>query len=150
MKKWKIYVIFIVLTLLIGVISGFISMGDMQEYATLEKPLLSPPAWLFPVVWTVLYVFMGIGAARVYIKTQSVPWSYVIQLVFNFFWSIIFFNFGDYLFAFVWLLALLIFVIIMVIRFYSVDRLAGLLQIPYILWLLFAGYLNFMVYLLNR
>lgn len=150
MKKWKIYVIFIVLTLLVGVISGFISMGSMQEYATLEKPLLSPPAWLFPVVWTILYVFMGIGASRVYIKTQSISWVYVIQLVFNFFWSIIFFNFGAYLFAFVWLIALLILVIIMAIRFYRVDRLAGLLQIPYILWLLFAGYLNFMVYLLNR
>ena len=149
MKKWKIYVIFIVLTLLVGAVSGFISMDAMQEYATIEKPLLSPPAWIFPVVWTILFVLMGIGAARVYIKTGEVSRIYVIQLVFNFLWSIIFFNLRAYFFAFIWLIVLIGLVIIMTIRFYRVDKLAGLIQIPYVLWLLFAGYLNFMVYMLN-
>ena len=150
MKNWKIYAFFIVGTLLVGALSGFISMEGMTEYATLDKPTLSPPAWIFPVVWTILFVLMGIGAARVYIKTNNIPWIYVIQLIFNFLWSIVFFNFGAYLFAFVWLIALIFLVIIMTIRFYRIDRLAGLIQIPYILWLIFAGYLNFMVFLLNR
>lgn len=150
MKNWKIYTIFIVCTLFVGALSGFISMGGMGDYTTLDKPALSPPAWLFPVVWTILYIFMGIGATRVYIKTEKVSWIYVVQLIFNFCWSIIFFNFEAYLFAFVWLLILLVLVIFMVISFYRVDKFAGLLQISYILWLIFAGYLNFMVYLLNR
>ena len=150
MKNWKIYAVFIICTLLVGALSGFISMGAMGEYATLDKPELSPPAWLFPVVWSILFVLMGIGAARFYIKTGRVSWLFVIQLIFNFFWSIIFFNFSAYLFAFIWLIALLVLVISMAISFYRVDKLAGLLQIPYILWLIFAGYLNFMVFLLNR
>lgn len=149
MKKWKIYVIFIVLTLLVGAVSGFISMGGMEAYATLDKPLLSPPAWIFPVVWTILFVLMGIGAARVYINTGKVSRIYLIQLAFNFLWSIIFFNLRAYFFAFIWLIVLIGLVIIMTIRFYRVDKLAGLIQIPYVLWLLFAGYLNFMVYMLN-
>lgn len=149
MKIWKVYVVSIALTLLAGALSGFISMGGMETYATLEKPLLSPPAWLFPVVWTILFVLMGISVARVYIKTERIPRIYIIQLFFNFLWSIIFFNFEAYFFAFIWLIALLVLVIIMAVQFYNVDKLAGLLQIPYILWLIFAGYLNFMVYMLN-
>lgn len=150
MKKWKVYLTSILLTFLVGGVSGLISRGAMQEYAGLVKPMLSPPAWIFPVVWTILYILMGIGVARVYIKTEEVPTIYIAQLFFNFMWSIIFFNFGAYLFAFIWLIALIILVIIMTVRFYRVDKLAGLIQIPYILWLLFAGYLNFMVYMLNR
>lgn len=149
MKIWKVYVVSIVLTLLVGALSGFLSMGGMEAYATLEKPLLSPPAWLFPVVWTILFVLMGIGVARVYIKTEEVPGIYIIQLFFNFLWPIVFFNLEAYFFAFIWLIALLVLVIIMAVQFYNVDKLAGLLQIPYILWLIFAGYLNFMVYMLN-
>lgn len=149
MRKWKIYAISIGATLLVGIISGLISMGAMEEYAGVRQPSLSPPAWLFPVVWTILYVLMGIGLARVYIKTGKVPFIYIAQLFFNFMWSIIFFNFSAYLFAFVWLIVLAILVIIMTIDFYKVDKFSGLIQIPYVLWLLFAGYLNFMVYTLN-
>ena len=149
MKNWKVYLVAIILTLLVGALSGFISMGGMETYATLEKPFLSPPAWLFPVVWTILFILMGIGVARVYLKTERVPRIYIIQLIFNFLWPIVFFNLEAYFFAFIWLIALLVLVIIMAIQFYNVDKLAGLLQIPYILWLIFAGYLNFMVYMLN-
>lgn len=149
MKNWKIYAVFIVCTLLVGVLSGFISMGAMGEYATLDKPVLSPPAWAFPVVWSILFVLMGIGAARFYIKTGKVSSLFIIQLIFNFFWSIIFFNFSAYLFAFIWLIALLILVIGMAISFYRVDKLAGLIQVPYILWLIFAGYLNFMFFFIK-
>ena len=149
MKNWKVYLVAIILTLLVGALSGFISMGGMETYATLEKPFLSPPAWLFPVVWTILFVLMGVGVARVYLKTERVPRIYIIQLFFNFLWPIVFFNLEAYFFAFIWLIALLVLVIIMAIQFYNVDKLAGLLQIPYILWLIFAGYLNFMVYMLN-
>jgi tryptophan-rich sensory protein len=121
-------------------------MEGMREYAMLSMPNLTPPAWLFPVVWTILFILMGIGVARVYIKTGTIPGIYILQLIFNFFWPIIFFNLGAYFFAFIWLIALLGLVIIMTIQFYRVDKLAGLIQIPYILWLIFAGYLNFMVY----
>ena len=150
MKKWKVYLTSILLTLIVGGIAGFISMGAMEGYSGLDKPALSPPAWIFPVVWSVLYILMGIGVARVYIKTEKVPIIYIVQLFFNFMWPIIFFNFNAYLLAFIWLVALIILVIIMTVKFYKIDKVAGLIQIPYILWLLFAGYLNFMVYMLNR
>jgi tryptophan-rich sensory protein len=149
MKNWKIYAIFIVLTLLVGALSGFISMEAMGDYATLDKPILSPPAWLFPVVWSILFILMGIGAARFYIKIGRVSLLFVIQLIFNFFWSIIFFNLENYLLAFVWLVILWALILLCTVLFYGIDKRAGYLMIPYLLWVTFAGYLNFGIYLLN-
>lgn len=150
MKKWKTYAAYIIVTLLGGILVALITMDGMQVYSALEKPMLTPPAWLFPVVWTILYILMAIGASRYALKSKMISGVYFLQLIINYLWSIIFFNFNAYLFAFFWLLLLLALVIIMTVQFYKVDKLAGLLQIPYILWLVFAGYLNIMVYLLNR
>lgn len=150
MKKWKTYAAYIIVTLLGGILVALITMDGMGAYSALEKPMLTLPAWLFPVVWTILYILMAIGASRYALKSKMISGVYFLQLIVNYLWSIIFFNFNAYLFAFFWLLLLLALVIIMTWQFYKVDKLAGLLQIPYILWLAFAGYLNIMVYLLNR
>ncbi len=150
MKKWKTYAAYIIVTLLGGILVALITMDGMQVYSALEKPMLTPPAWLFPIAWTILYILMAIGASRYALKSKMISGVYFLQLIVNYLWSIIFFNFNAYLFAFFWLLLLLALVIIMTVQFYKVDKLAGLLQIPYILWLAFAGYLNIMVYLLNN
>lgn len=113
----------------------------------------APPGWLFPVVWTALFILMGIGAARVYIAGgpyRSVSLAlFFTQLAVNFCWSIFFFRLEARLFAFVWLLLLLTLVLFMTAEFKKSDKTAALLQIPYILWLCFAGYLNLVIYLLN-
>ena len=124
-------------------------------YASIvEKPPLSPPGILFPVVWTVLYALMGIGAARVAAAPESKGRSralnvFVVQLVVNFFWSLIFFNAGDYGFALAWLLLLWVLVGVMIALFRQVDKAAALLQLPYFLWVTFAAYLNYGVWRLN-
>ncbi|MBQ8254625.1 MAG: tryptophan-rich sensory protein [Clostridia bacterium] len=151
---FKKLIINIAIPLGVGALSALISMGSMESFASLNQPPLSPPAWLFPVVWSILYVLMGISS---YLITQSDETAstktaltvYGVQLFFNFMWSIIFFNFEAYLFAFIWLIALLALVIANAVLFYRIDRRAGLLFIPYILWVIFAGYLNFGIFLLN-
>ncbi len=153
--KIKTLVIFILIPLLVGGISALLTMGSMKDFALLNKPPLSPPGWLFPVVWTVLYILMGISSYIIYTapvsdeKALKALIPYGIQLIFNFFWSIIFFNLNWYLFAFVWLVAMLLFIIITYKRFYEISKPAAFLLVPYILWTVFAGYLNFGVYLLN-
>lgn len=128
----------------------------MQLYAqTIVKPPLSPPGWVFPVVWTILYALMGIGAAKIYQAPPSGNRSlglnlFVVQLVVNFFWSPLFFNLRAYGFAFVWLLLLWGLVLWMSLVFRKVDPTAAKLQIPYLLWLTFAAYLNLGVRYLNR
>lgn len=124
-------------------------------YASMvEKPPLSPPGILFPVVWTVLYALMGIGAARVAAAPESKGRSralnvFVVQLVVNFFWSLIFFNAGAYGFALAWLLLLWVLIGVMIVLFWQVDKAAALLQMPYFLWVTFAAYLNYGVWRLN-
>ena len=154
-KNWKTYALFVGITLFIGALSALFSRNGMEGFReNVTQPLLSPPMILFPVVWTVLYILMGIGAARVYLEDAKPGKSrclnlYVVQLVFNFFWSLIFFNAAAYGFAFLWLVILLGLVILMTVCFWKTDKLSGILQIPYILWLLFAGYLNFAIWRLN-
>ena len=148
-------IIFILIPLLVGGLSALLTMGAMKDFALINKPPLSPPAWLFPVVWTVLYILMGISSYIIYTapvsdeKALKALIPYGIQLIFNFFWSIIFFNLGWYLFAFIWLVIMLIFILITFKRFYEISKPAAVLLIPYILWTIFAGYLNFGIYLLN-
>lgn len=155
MNKFKTYAKNILIALLTGALSALISMGDMQSFDTLVKPPLTPPGFLFPIVWTVLYTLMGIGLTRVQLSDApndvilKSTLLYYIQLFFNFFWSIWFFGLNFFLFSFIWLIALLILIILMTVSFYKADKLAGLLQIPYILWVTFAGYLNFMYFILN-
>ena len=154
-KNYKLLTLCIVIPLFIGALSGYLTMEGMEIFQTLNKPALSPPAILFPIVWTVLYVLMGIssylvitsGYGKNKIKDALIP--YVLQLFFNFFWSIWFFNFGWYLFSFIWLLFLWILIFNTIANFYEISKTAAYLLIPYLLWVTFAGYLNFAIYLMN-
>lgn len=151
--KWKPLLISVAIPLAVGGLSSLITMNGFRDFNEVEKPALSPPSWLFPVVWTILYILMGISAYLVYRKDKTEakqPLSvYAIQLVMNFLWPIFFFVLDAYLFSFIWLIILWALVIVMTFMFYRVDKLAGLLQIPYILWLTFAAYLNLAIFLLN-
>ena len=155
MKKWSPYIISALIALVIGGLSGLLSVEGMQIYSSMvSKPPLTPPGWLFGIVWTVLYILMGISAARIWLSEGSTSKSrglnlYVAQLVVNFFWSLIFFNAQAYGFALVWLLVLFALVLLMTLQFYKVDKKAAVLQIPYLLWLAFAAYLNFGVWVIN-
>ena len=149
----KSYVYSILIALAVGGLAGLLTSSSIEIYSQLEKPPLSPPSIVFPIVWTILYILMGISAAIIFnsndIMKKSALKTYAVQLIINFFWTIVFFNMGWYLFAFIWLLLLLAVVIIMVVQFYKIKPLAAWLQIPYVLWLLVAAYLNYMVYVLN-
>lgn len=151
--KWKSLLVNIAIPLAVGGVSALITGGGFKNYGAVAKPVLSPPSWIFPVVWTILYILMGISSYLIYEKDDSSakrPLAiYAIQLFFNFLWPIFFFSFEAYLFSFIWLLLLWAFVFAMIIEFYKVNKTAGLLQIPYLIWLTFAAYLNLAVYLLN-
>ena len=151
----KSLVICIAVPLAVGGLAALITMGSMRDFAALNQPPLSPPGWLFPVVWTVLYILMGI-ASYIVLEVPSSPEAtkeafkvYFLQLAFNFFWSIIFFTLGAYEIAFAWLLALLALIVSTTARFWRVDRTAGILMLPYIAWVCFAGYLNLAISYLN-
>ena len=154
-KKWKVYVFWIGLSLATGLLSGLLSRPGMEGFQeTVRQPPLSPPAFLFPVVWTVLYILMGVGASRVWLTEPSAYRNkginlFVAQLVINFFWSLIFFDARVFSLAFMWLLLLWGLVLWMIITFRKVDRLAANLQLPYLLWLTFAAYLSAGVWVLN-
>ncbi len=155
-EKRKLLIRSIALPLLVGAVSGFLSRGAMRDFEALNQPPLSPPGWLFPIVWTILYTLMGISAYL--IKTSDADEEeksdalmiYHYQLIVNFLWPIFFFNFGWYLFSFFWLLLLWFLVILMIRRFDNISHTAAYLNLPYFLWLTFAAYLNFGVWWLNR
>lgn len=155
-KNWKIYAFWIGLSEVVGAVSGFLSMDCMRSFKdTVAQPPFSPPDFLFPIVWTVLYALMGIGAARISLADPSRERSrglnlFVIQLAMNFLWTPVFFCLKAFGFAFFWLLGLLATVILMALEFRKTDRPAAWLQIPYILWLCFAAYLNFGTWMLSR
>ena len=152
MKKIKIFIKSILIPIIVGgVVSLFISKSI--NYNDLIKPKLAPPSVLFPIVWTILYILMGISYGILESKgltDKRAKILYYSQLFVNALWSIIFFIFKCRLFAFIWIILLDILVVYMIINFYSKNKLAGLLQIPYLVWILFATYLNFSIYLLNR
>lgn len=144
----------IVIPLAVGGIAGFLTMGGMKEFAQLNQPPLSPPGWLFPIVWTILYILMGIASYLVlYAETEENKFTalliYGVQLVVNFFWPIFFFGFGAYLFAFFWLVLLWVLVAWMIRKFYQISEKAAWLCVPYLIWITFAGYLNLGVWWLN-
>ena len=152
MSKFRIYAPTIALPLLSGAAIGLLTSGSM-DFDMLKKPPLSPPVILFPIVWTILYVLMGVSYGLV--KDRSTPDStdslvYYLQLGVNLLWPVAFFVLKWRLFAFFWLLLLDALVIIMALRFCRKDKTAGRLQIPYTIWVLFATYLNFGVWILNR
>lgn len=151
-KQWKTLIFCIAVPLAVGGLSALLTRNSMQTFDSINKPILAPPGWLFPVAWTILYILMGIASYLVitYRKPNgSALITYVLQLIFNFFWSIIFFNLSLYLFAFIWLVILWLLILKTTIKFYQISEPAGYLMIPYLLWVTFAGYLNFSIYLLN-
>lgn len=138
----------------VGGLSALLS-GGMSDYNELIQPPLSPPGWVFPVVWTVLYLLMGYASYRILTsekderQVHNALIFYALQLLFNFLWPIVFFRWDAYLAAFVVLLMLWILIAVTIWKFNSIDERAGDLLLPYLLWVTFAGYLNFGVYLLN-
>lgn len=153
--QWKPLLICVAIPLAVGSLAALLSRDGMNVFASLEKPPLSPPGWLFPVVWTILYVLMGIASYLVFTsgadrKTVGAALRvYGFQLAVNFLWPIFFFNFGWYLFSFVWLLLLLLLILVTFARFWKISVPAACLLIPYLIWVVFAGYLNLGVALLN-
>lgn len=151
--KWKPLLVNIIIPLAVGTLAGLLTREGMQDYNNVIKPSLSPPDWLFPIVWTILYTLMGISTYLIYNKDSNINKTsfivYAFQLAINFIWPIFFFGFGAYLFAFIILIVLIILVIAMIFLFYKENIIAAKLQVPYLIWLLFAAYLNISVYLLN-
>ncbi len=151
----KRFLISIALPLLVGGLSALITSGNMDIYTDIVRPPISPPGWIFPVVWTILYTLMGISLYLVWNskadenEKRNAFIIFMIQLFLNFIWSPIFFNMQRFLLAFIVLVSLWVFTFVMIIVFYNVSKPAGILQIPYLIWLTFAGYLNFAIYLLN-
>jgi len=144
----------VAIPLAVGGISALVTQGSMETFERLNQPPLSPPGWLFPVVWTVLFALMGIAsylvsASETGERRKRALITYGVQLTFNFLWTIVFFNLEWFLFAFVWLIALWLLILATLVQFYRIRKTAGYLLIPYLLWVAFAGYLNFGIFLLN-
>lgn len=152
----KKFLISIAIPLLVGGFSALITMGDMGIYKEITRPPLSPPSWVFPVVWAILYFLMGVSLYLVwnkqdiYADKRKAYLLFCLQLFLNFIWSPVFFTARSYLLAFVILVLLIITVAFMIAAFYEIDKRAGVLQIPYLIWLLFAAYLNMAIYVLNK
>lgn len=156
MKNRKLWLaVCIAIPLLVGVIASVLTRQSMQNFAMLEKPPFAPPAWVFPVVWTILYVLMGISSYLILIATaekekkENALLLYWYQLAVNFLWPTFFFNFEWYLFSFFWIVLLWVLVFLMILRFYKIDNRAAYLNIPYLIWLLLAAYLNLGIWWLN-
>lgn len=152
MNKITIYIKSILIPVVVGGIVGFIISSSI-DYDTLQKPFLAPPSIAFPIVWTILYILMGISYGILKsnnLTDEKIDWIYYIQLGINALWSIFFFTLKWRLFSFLWILMLAIAVFVMIKRFYNKNKTAGLLQIPYLLWVLFASYLNLSIYILNK
>ena len=153
--RWKTLIFNLAVPLITGAVSGFLTRSAMQQYGQLNQPPLSPPSAVFPVVWTTLFLLMGISAYLVTMKRSDglksfdLPAVYWIQLIVNFIWPLIFFNLAIYGIALAWLIRLIILVIYMIFQFHDITPAAGWLQVPYLLWLIFAGYLNAGIWLLN-
>lgn len=153
-EKTKSLIVSILIPIAVGALAGLITRSGMADYQGLQKPFLNPPMIVFPIVWNILYILMGISSWLVSQShspaKSSALFIYGVQLAFNFLWTILFFGLELRLLAFIWLLLLIILIVWMIVKFYRVKPLAGVLQIPYLLWSSFAAYLNIMIYLLNR
>ncbi len=153
--NWKALIISILIPLVVGGLAALLTRGNMMLFEEIAKPALVPPAWVFPVVWSILYVLMGIASYLVYEEKTPVKavknalTLYFVQLAVNFFWSIIFFNLRAFLFAFYWIVLLWILVIVVMVLFWRIKKAAGILFLPYALWVTFATYLTYAIYLLN-
>lgn len=149
------YILFILIPLAVGGFASLLTMDAMRNFENIAKPEITPPAILFPIVWTVLYILMGIGAGLVATakskhsnkRTSLAVWAF--QLALNFLWTLVFFGARQYLTAFILLILLWLVILIMILSFASIRSWAGYMQIPYLLWVTFAGYLNYMIWQLN-
>ncbi len=150
------YSIGIAIPLTVGIASAALTKDSMDVYGKLNSPPLAPPAFLFPIVWTVLFVLMGVSSAMIYLHREKNPTPatkgliyYAISLALNFAWSIVFFNLQAAFFALLVLIVLLYCIIRTILEYRKVLPIAAYLQIPYALWVIFAGYLNTGIWLLN-
>lgn len=152
-KTTQVYVFSVLCALLIGALGSIITSNGMMAYDQAIKPSFTPPDWVFPVVWSILYSLMGIGFARILLQgagnQRKAILVYGTQLLVNFLWTVLFFGFHMYGLAAMCLAVLWVLILAMCIAFYRIEPIAGLLQIPYLLWVSFAGYLNVMIWLLN-
>ncbi len=145
----------IAIPLAVGLLAAFFTSGSMDLYSRINTPPLSPPGILFPIVWTVLYTLMGISLYLVRETNGDEELKrkgyiiFALQLIFNFLWTIVFFNLNWYLFAAIWLVALIILIILNILYFGRVNTTAGILLVPYLLWCAFALYLNVVIFILN-
>ena len=153
LKKIGKIILAIIIPLAVGGLSALITMNQMELFETVAKPPLAPPRWLFPVAWTILYILMGIASYLLYIadtqEGREALVLYGVQLFFNFFWSIIFFNLEAYWFALIWLFIMWIIILLLLIKSRKVDERAFWLLLPYFIWTTFAFYLNFGIAILN-
>lgn len=155
MIKLKPLIISILISLSTGIISGLITINSQNTYSTIETPFFAPPGFLFPIVWSILYLLMGISAYIVYSSgakpsdKQAALAIYALSLVINFIWPILFFNAKLYLISFIWLIILWIFILLTILAYSKINKTAAYLQIPYLLWVTFAGILNLAIVVLN-
>lgn len=151
--QWKRLLVYLAIPLGVGALAGILTKDSMMQFSLLNKPPLSPPGWLFPVVWTVLFLLMGYASYLVSrsdsVQKRPALILYAIQLIVNFFWSIFFFNFEWYLFSFFWLVLLWVLILLTIRAFWRISPTAAILLIPYLLWVTFAGYLNLAIWLIN-
>lgn len=153
MIRWKALLFNLFLPLTVGGISAFLTSDSMEVYGTLRQPPLSPPGWLFPIVWSILFLLMGIAAYLVWVRDSTgrngALLFYGLQLAMNFGWTLVFFNLQNYGLALLWLIVLWVLILITTVRFFKENKAAGWLMLPYLLWVTFAGYLNAGVWILN-
>lgn len=147
------FIISILIPLAVSMLSACLSSNSATVYAHLVKPFFAPPGIVFPIVWIFLYILMGISSYLIFISThpdrKKALTVYAVQLVFNFCWSVLFFTFGFYLVSLVWLILLIILIVLMIILFFRINKTAAYLQIPYLLWSIYAACLAISIYILN-
>ena len=152
--QWKTLIICLIIPLAVGGLNAFLTRNSIELYESIKQPPLSPPSWVFPVVWTILYILMGISSYMIAVSYSDYKIEaltlYGLQLLLNFIWPLIFFLGQNYLISFIVLVILWYTVLKMIQTFSDIRQLAGTLQWPYLIWLTFAGYLNLGVYFLNR
>ena len=154
-QKKVLFFVCVMIPITVGSIASLITRDGMDSFQLMRQPALAPPDWLFPVVWTILYFLMGVSSYLVMSSSASKEQKekaillYEYQLAANFLWPTFFFHFEWYLFSFLWLVLLWILVFLMMIQFWKIDKRAAILNVPYLLWLTFAGYLNLAIWWLN-
>lgn len=153
--QWKKLILAIAIPEAVGGVSSFLTKDGMERFLTLRQPPLSPPQWVFPVAWTTLFLLMGVASYLVSVAGEGRGHDrraltfYGLQLGANFLWTIIFFALGQHLLALIWLVVLWALILYTLVLFWRISRPAGALLVPYLLWVAFAGYLNWGVWMLN-